>query len=151
LREAQELRELTRALLGGQPLAVLATHGPGGAHACLVAFAFTEDLAQLLLATPRATRKFENLGSDRRVALLVDNRRNRESDFREAAAATVFGFAEEVPEAEREPLLALYLQRHPHLKEFATSPATALLRVEVEKYSLVTRFQEVEELRMARG
>jgi len=148
MRDEGELRELIRKLLAGQPLAVLATHGEGGAHASLVAFAVTDDLSRLLLATPRATRKFENLASEPRVALLVDNRANRESDFREAAAATVFGSVEEVPEEERERSLALYLGRHAHLREFVASPTTALLRVNVGKYSVVTRFQEVMELRV---
>mgnify|MGYP001050231905 CR=1 FL=1 len=150
MKDSGELRKLIRDLLAGQPLAVLSTHGEEGAHASLVAFAVTEDLSQVLLATPRATRKFANLASDPRVALLVDNRSNRESDFHEAAAATVFGSAEEVPETERERSLALYLRRHAHLKDFVASPTTALLRVGVEKYSVVTRFQQVMELRICR-
>jgi hypothetical protein len=148
MKEADELRNLTAELLAGQPLAVLATHGDGGAHASLVAFAVTDDLSQLLLATPRATRKFSNLTSDPRVALLIDNRCNRQSDFREAAAATVFGSIEEVPPGDRSGLLAVYLARHAHLQEFVSSPDCAFLRVIVDKYSVVTRFQQVSELRI---
>jgi hypothetical protein len=39
-----------------------------------------------------------------------------------------------------------YLERHPHLEEFVSSPSTAMLQLDVEKYILVTRFQDVREL-----
>jgi nitroimidazol reductase NimA-like FMN-containing flavoprotein (pyridoxamine 5'-phosphate oxidase superfamily) len=136
-------------LLASQPLAVLATHSDAGPYASLVAFAATDDLRHLLFATTRATRKFANLTADSRVAFLVDNRSNQESDFHEAVAATIMGSAEEVRSADRERLLGVYLGKHPHLREFVTSPTCAFFSVEVRTYYVVTRFQEVVELRIA--
>jgi len=92
--DASELRGKVRELLGGQPLAVLATHGSAQSYASLVAFAFTDDLTYLAFATSRSTRKFANLQSSQKVAFLIDNRSNRESDFQETTAATVTGIAE---------------------------------------------------------
>ena len=140
------VEQMVRSLLASQALAVLATHGDAGPYASLVAIAATDDLKHLLFATTRATRKFANLQADARVAFLVDNRSNQAADFRDAVAATVRGRAEEVQATEREPLLALYLARHPHLRDFVASPTCAFLKVHVASYFVVTRFQEVMEL-----
>jgi len=144
--DAAEVRHRVAELLAGQPLAVLATHAQGQPYTSLVAFAATEDLRHLLFATTRATRKFANLTADERVALLVDNRSNQESDFHDAMAATVMGRAAEVPDGERQALLAIYLGRHPYLRDFVASPTCAFLKVTVEKYVVVNRFQQVMEL-----
>jgi hypothetical protein len=42
----------------------------------------------------------------------------------------------------------VYLGKHPYLEGFVTSPTCALLRIKVEKYIVVTRFQEVREIQM---
>ena len=143
------LRGKVLKLLAGQPLAVLATHGGARSYASLVAFAFTDDLAFLVFATARSTRKFANLQSSQKVAFLIDNRSNRESDFQETTAATVTGIAEEVPPEERSRFLKLYMERHPSLLDFVDSPTCALFRVRVDTYYIVTRFQEVAELHLA--
>jgi len=148
MKQLPKARQIIEDLLFGQSLAVLATHNKAGPHASLVAFAATDDLKHLLFATSRATRKFANLTSDPRVVLLLDNRANRESDFRDAAAATVVGTAEEVASAKRECFLPIYTGKHPYLIEFVNSPACALLKVQVQKYCIATRFQKVTEYRI---
>ena len=149
MTNAFELRGKVLKLLAGQPLAVLATHGSARSYASLVAFAFTDDLAFLVFATLRSTRKFANLQSSQNVAFLIDNRSNRESDFQETTAATVTGIAEEVPPEERSRFLKLYMERHPSLLDFVDSPTCVLFRVRVDTYYIVTRFQEVAELHLA--
>jgi len=121
-------RERLRALLESQRLAVLATH------------------REVLFATTRSTRKYENITADARVALLIDNRSNQDSDIHEATAVTATGRADEIEGADKERFLRLYLERHPYLQDFVNSPTCALLRVRVETYYLVNRFQEVTEL-----
>ena len=74
------------SLLNSQPLALLATQNQGQPYASLVAFAASDDLKALFFATTRSTRKYANLSSDSRVAMLVDNRSNQASDFRWAMA-----------------------------------------------------------------
>jgi hypothetical protein len=59
---------------------------------------------------------------------------------------TVLGTAEEVLELDREKYLQFYLQKHPYLEEFVTAPTCAFIRVKVEKFIMVTRFQEVREI-----
>ena len=80
------------------------------------------------------------------MALLVDNRTNQETDFGEASAVTILGTAEEILDLEREKFLKIFLKKHPYLEEFVTSPTCALIRVKVEKFIMVTQFQEVREI-----
>lgn len=133
-------------LLQSQPLAVLATHKEGQPYANLIAFASSNDLKRLYFATGRSTRKFAGISADPRVAMLVDNRSNKTSDFRSAMAATATGKAMEIAPAEKETALALYLAKHPHLKDFVNSPTCALIEIRVQTYFVVTRFQNVVEI-----
>ena len=78
--------------------------------------------------------------------MLVDNRSNKTSDFRKAMAVGALGRAEEIDDYEEDKVLEIYLAKHPHLKEFVRSPSCALLRIRVERYYLVSRFQNVTEV-----
>lgn len=135
-----------RSLLASQRLAVLATQRDGGPYASLVAFAHAQDLKRVYFATSRSTRKYANLSSESRVALLVDSRRNVLEDFHRARAVTILGRSEELKGQRRDEVLTLYLDRHPHLEDFARSPTCALIEVAVDRYILVGRFQRVSEL-----
>jgi nitroimidazol reductase NimA-like FMN-containing flavoprotein (pyridoxamine 5'-phosphate oxidase superfamily) len=139
------MRERLGALFGYQRLAVLSSHRDGQPYSNLVAFVATPDLRGLVFATTRATRKFENLTVDPRVSMLIDNRSNQVSDFREAMAVTAVGRVKELSGNQKSRILALYLDKHPYLKEFVESPTCALLQVEVITYILVERFQKVLE------
>ncbi len=143
---AVEMREIVQGLLNSQRLAVLSTLMSGRPYSNLIAFAATDDLREIFFATTRATRKFANLRAEPRVSLLIDNRSNQETDFGEASAVTVLGTAEELLGSERERYLQLYLKKHPYLEDFVTAPTCALIRVKVEKYIMVTQFQEVREI-----
>ena len=137
---------IVRRLLDEQLLAVLGTHHDGAPYTSLVAFAPTEDLRSLLFATSRATRKWANLTGDARASMLIDSRTNRAEDFADAAAVTVLGVVEEVTGEERPAFLEVFLAKHPHLTDFTAAQSCALLRLNVETYILVTRFQHVVEL-----
>jgi heme iron utilization protein len=144
--DAMEMREIVQSLLHSQRLAVLSTLMSGRPYSNLIAFAVTDDLRDIFFATTRATRKFANLTAEPRVSLLIDNRSNQETDFGEASAVTVLGTAEEVLGPELDKYLRLYLKKHPYLEDFITAPTCAIIRVKVEKYIMVTQFQEVREV-----
>ena len=146
--DSSGVREYIDNLLRAQKLMVLASNGPEYPYCNLVGFASTGDLRSLIFVTGRDTRKYNNIKADGKVSLLLDNRRNSVSDFREAAAVSVLGFAEEASGEQLEEFRELYLQRHPHLHEFVNSPYTAIMKVTVSRYILVRRFQEVVELDM---
>ena len=78
--------------------------------------------------------------------MLVDNRANEAADTYKATAVTVLGTARELSGDEREDLLARYVDKHPHLKPFVSSPTTALFKVKATKYVVVNRFQHVQEM-----
>jgi len=146
LSEESELELLIREIFESQKLAVLATQNEGQPYANLIAFAASDDLKSLYFATARATRKYANIEADARVTVLIDNRSNQDSDFSQAAAVTATGTAQEVMASKRDEILTIYLAKHPMLEEFVRSPSCALLKVQVETYYLVRRFQNVMEL-----
>ena len=146
LSEESELELLIRELFESQKLAVLGTQNEGQPYANLVAFAPSHDLKSLYFVTARATRKYANIEADARVTVLIDNRSNQDADFSQAAAVTATGSAKEVVDSKRDAVLATYLAKHPMLRDFVHSPSCALLKVQVETYYLVRRFQNVMEL-----
>ncbi|MBI9092230.1 MAG: pyridoxamine 5'-phosphate oxidase family protein [Desulfobacterium sp.] len=144
----QEALNKIETLFDTETLSVLSTHNNGQPYASLVAFAVTPDLKQILFLTPSTTRKYDNLTTNPRVAMLINNSRNKTEDIYNAMAVTATGTAMTAQDHEKKPLLSIYLKRHPHLKEFAMSPTTALVCVTVDTYTLVSRFQDVIEIRM---
>ncbi len=148
MKENEEIREILHELFSSQKLAVLGTHQLGQPYGSLVAFAAAPDLRTIFFATTRATRKFANLQADSRVSMVFDNRSNRVADFRKAVAATALGQAKETKGKERKKFAKMYLAKHPHLREFVSSPTCALVRIRVEVYYVVWRFQNVFELKV---
>ncbi|HOV29196.1 MAG TPA: pyridoxamine 5'-phosphate oxidase family protein [Synergistales bacterium] len=146
----QEVARAVGALLESQRVGVLGTFGAGSPYCSLVGFSFEPGYGRLYFATTRATRKFANLSETGRVALLVDNRGNREEDLHEASAVTAVGPVTELTGTEKDRGAAVHLTRHPSLAGFLESPTTALLALDVERYFLVRRFQEVMVLEVKR-
>jgi general stress protein 26 len=143
-----QLKKLLRELFRSQLFAALATQQLTRPHNNLVAFATTDDLKNIIFATRRVTNKYSNLLSNNNVSVLIDNRTNRDSDFRNAVAVTATGTAEEVRENEINSLLSLYLIKHHNLEKFVHSPDSALFKIKVKRYYVVRNFQEVLELKV---
>jgi nitroimidazol reductase NimA-like FMN-containing flavoprotein (pyridoxamine 5'-phosphate oxidase superfamily) len=142
------LEDLVCDLLKDQNLAVLSTDLKGRPYASLVGFLAGEGLKHLFFVTTRATRKYDALTSNPRVAMLIDNRSNSFQDFREAMAVTAVGKAREIAKDENRGVVEAYVEKHPHLADFISSPTSALISVEVNTYLVVTRFQQVMELHL---
>ncbi|MDT8389516.1 MAG: pyridoxamine 5'-phosphate oxidase family protein [Lentisphaeria bacterium] len=132
-------------LLFGQSLGVLATSLASYPYPSLVGFAVREDLSEIYFTTTRATRKYANLVRHPQASLLVDSRAHRPDDFFTAAAVSALGTAGECPAGIRAAAQAAFLKRHPQLTDFVTSATSAMMRLKVEKYILVTAFQNVVE------
>lgn len=141
------LRRTLKDVLGSQRLCVLATQGQGQPYGSLVAFASTEDLRQLVFSTSRDTRKFSNLVSEPRVALVIDTRSNRDADLKTAVAITALGPAHEAVGDEREQLARVYLAKHPRLTKFTGLARTAVCAVVVEDY-IIAGFSRVSKLKV---
>jgi len=139
----EALETQIRDLMASQKFCVLSTQEREHPYLNLIAFAETSDLRTVFFATTRVSRKYGNLAFSSGVALLVDNRSNDAADIREATAVTIIGEAREVSGSEKDALDRIYLLKQPHMEEFLCSPSTALIRVDVESYILVSRFQNV--------
>lgn len=148
MQDSPEVRKIVADLCTTQRSAVLATHHQGQPYCSLMAFAASDDLTAIYLATFRATRKYANMAADPRVALLMDNRANQPGDTHEALAVTVMGRAAEVAPTDRHRVLPMFLAKHPHMADFAASPDCTVIRVTVARYSVVSSFQEIRELPM---
>lgn len=146
MQSAQSPFEVLKALLDTQHLAVVATQMRGRPYTSLVAFVASDDLRRITFVTSRATTKYRNLCKEPNVSVLIDSRTHSVEDFSTGAAVTAVGAVTEIPGDRAEPTVERFLGKHPHLAAFARSPSTAVCRVDVEKYYLVTRFQHVEEM-----
>jgi len=145
LKEEQELFLTIHNLLSEQKLGALATHRQGEPWASLIAFAVTDNLNFIYFATPKTTRKYSNLLNDPRCSLLIDNRENLASDFSNSIAVTATGVIKELDESEKTAAFQLFLNKHPYLETFIQSPTCAFICLQVNRYNLVRRFQEVME------
>jgi nitroimidazol reductase NimA-like FMN-containing flavoprotein (pyridoxamine 5'-phosphate oxidase superfamily) len=132
-----------RQLLQSEQLAVLSTEQQGQPYASLVAFAVTAELGNILFGTPKTTRKFSNLTHNPRVAMLINNCLNQAFASDNAVSVTAVGNATEVVDFSRQDLSALFVKKHPHLKAFLGAEDTALVRVRIDRYILVRKFQDV--------
>ena len=145
-REVEPPAAQIRRLLTSEPYGVLCTQGEGQPYGSLVAFAFSDDLRSAYFATPVATRKYRLLTESDRVALLVDNRSRHVDDMMQVEAVTATGRAVVV---ERGPGFEhgshLLLSRHPYLEPFVESRSCALVRIDIVRFFLVSRFQEVSQ------
>jgi hypothetical protein len=147
-----KITTVLKDLFQHQKLGVLATvSDTSEPYVSLVAFAAVDDLDRVLFLTSRSTLKFRNMLSSSRVSMLIDNRTNEASDFDNAVAATVIGRVAEQQGPEKTDLLRVFLYKHPELTTFALEPSSALMTIVVERYLLVSRFQEVRQLEMPAG
>ncbi|MBU0946877.1 MAG: pyridoxamine 5'-phosphate oxidase family protein [Proteobacteria bacterium] len=146
--DKKEIRAHIQELLNSQLLAALSTQRNGQPYANLIAFACADTLKTILFATTKPTRKYTNLLADNRVSILVDCRSNQQADFHQASAVTLIGEAHETSSDERDTYKPIFIGRHPYLEKFVTSPTTALFKVTVKHYIMVSHFQKVMELHL---
>jgi heme iron utilization protein len=133
-----ENRNLINPLLMSQYLAVLATYYDDQPYNNLVAFAVTDDLEHILFVTSKNTRKYENIRMNKKVAMLIDSRKNENSDFKNAFALTAIGIAKEMTSEKRNRLAEIYLNKHPYIAEFLNAADSALISIAVSDYIIAS-------------
>jgi nitroimidazol reductase NimA-like FMN-containing flavoprotein (pyridoxamine 5'-phosphate oxidase superfamily) len=144
--EPRVVREQIRALLEGQPFAVLCTQGGGQPYGSLIAYAASDDLRAIAFATPVATRKYRLLCECQQVALVIDSRSQFPGAMMQVEAITATGRATQLAAgSEYDHWAGLLTTRHPQLKPFVAAPSSALFRIDIVRYLYVTRFQEVRQ------
>ena len=135
-------------LFESQSLAVLSTQKNEQPYSSLIAFAVSPDLEYFYFLTPSTTRKYENLTANPKVSILVNDSRNRADDIYSAISVTGMGVSEVVDKTIEQKALDLYLKKHPQLNEFSQAPTTAFIRITMNRYFLVNRFQNVVEVKI---
>jgi nitroimidazol reductase NimA-like FMN-containing flavoprotein (pyridoxamine 5'-phosphate oxidase superfamily) len=138
LRNDALLEQMIAGILTGQRFGVLTTDGQGQPYANLVAFAGLTSLSGILFVTGRATKKFSNMRSNSKVAILVDSRTGSDTDVATAVAVTALGRARETSAAERQDLTPVYIAKHPNLEAFATRPENSLMIIQVTEFSVAS-------------
>ncbi|MCJ7603566.1 MAG: pyridoxamine 5'-phosphate oxidase family protein [Desulfobulbaceae bacterium] len=140
-------RKTIADLLSAQKLGILATLGQAYPYQNIVAFAASGDLKKIFFATKRSTGKYKNLKRRKRVAIFIDDRSNRETDFQQATGISAIGGALELRGRNREKSAKLFLRKHPYLREFLSASDCALFTIQVRAYYVVLNFQDVVEVR----
>lgn len=142
----KQARDQIRALFDSQSLAVLASVKDDQPYASLVAYAATPDLKEIVFLTPDTTRKYDQLIHNPKVAVLINNATNQKEDIDRAMSVTATGIAAVLEHEKKNQYLDLFLQRYPHLKPFSDLKTTTLVCITVDRYVLVTQFQNVVEI-----
>lgn len=124
-------------------LAVLATEGDGQPHASLIAITPVSEFRQMIFATYRNTRKFENLLKNSRVAVLIQGEGTDVSFKQTSYALTAYGHAQEVDRADYEDVMKTHVQRNPNLAGSLQSDGLAIFLIKIETYQVVRGFDDV--------
>ena len=130
-------------LLQSQRFAVIATQEESIPYTNLVAFIHSKDLKQIIFATSKNTKKYNNIIKNPKISMLIDNRGNKPDDIKKTVAVTAVGIADELKH-DFDFYKNFYLKKHPYLKDFINSPDTVLINFKVEKFLLVDNFQNVK-------
>jgi len=133
-------KEKLSNFLKKQRFAVIATQGNNELYTNLVTFLVNQNIKKIYFPTSKNTKKFKNLSSNSMVSILIDNRVNKPKDIKNAIAVTVIGKSKEIKDKK---VNKKFLKKHPYLKEFVTSKDCAMIEIDVEKYIIVEKFQNV--------
>lgn len=142
----EELKKI-KYLFESQILGVIATDNNGQPYVNLVAFAYTKDLKNIIFATKKNTTKYKNIIKNAKISILIDNRQNTPSDFEKAVSLTALGDATEIT-LNTTFYKKVFLNKHPNLLSFIDSSDSALVKIQVEKYQYVNKFQDIINIEM---
>ncbi len=143
MTEDQSIREAAEQLLKEQLFGVLSTYGSDGPHSVIVSFAAADRFREIVIVTPRSTRKFANILKEDAVSFFLDNRSNSITDLQRLIALEARGHAEAIPQEETFSYREIYTAKYPELREFAESPSNVLVKIKVQSYELIHHFQNV--------
>ncbi len=130
-------------LLKSQKFAVISTQGENAPYTNLISFVASNGIKNLVFATNKDTKKYQNIKSNSKVSILIDNRDNTESDIQKAIVVTGIGTAYEL-EKDVDFYKDLYLKKHPYLTNFVNTKKSVFIDIKINKYIVVNRFKNVE-------
>jgi len=148
MNKVDQVKNTIRNIASGELFGVLATSVSDVPYTNLIAFVLQDDLKKLFFATPRDTRKFKHLTVNEKVSFHVHNSNNSPENIGSGIGITITGRASECSKNYFERAMVLYLLKHPQMKEFINSPNIAFVSVDIERYDVVERFQNVTVLKV---
>ena len=126
-------------VLRSQDMCVLATVSENTPHCSLMAYITDKHCRKIYMITHRDTKKYTNLQANPSVSLLIDTRLSKRDLPREKVQALnangIFALVES--QSEIDELRDLFIQTHPHLREFAMHQNAALFAVELQSLQLL--------------
>lgn len=128
-----------KAIVRKKDTCVLATASDNKPHCSLMAYVSDDECRTIYMVTHKQTRKYRNLLENPYVSLLIDTRDEDTGQRRLAASAlTASGVYEKIEDQQRkDSIRERLLEKHPHLKEFASDPDAEVLSVKVTFFLLL--------------
>jgi len=148
MNKIDRLKNTIRNMASKELFGVFATSVSDVPYTTLIAFVLQDDLKKLFFATPRDTKKFKNLTINEKVSFHVQNSNNSPKDIGSAIGITITGKASECSKNKSEEAITSYLLKHPQMREFIYALNTALISIDIERYDVVERFQNVTVLKV---
>jgi general stress protein 26 len=128
-----------KEVIQSQDMCVLATVSGDKPHCSLMAYVTDKDCRSIYLITHKDTSKYLNIVENPSVCMLIDTRLIHRGEERHSAKAlTVNGVAESIVEStERVSFYTDFLERHRHMKDFASHPNAEVLAVRIKSLQLL--------------
>lgn len=148
MNKTDRLKNIIRDIGFEELFGVLATSNNNIPYTNLIAFVLQNDIKKLFFGTPRDTKKFKNLTVNDKVSFHIQNTKNSLEDIENAIGITITGKAFECSKQHLEEVIATYLLKYPQMKTFIYSSNIAFISIDIEKYHVVEKFQDVTVLKM---
>lgn len=143
----QELRNFVRKMHENQRLGVLVSRRGIYPYPTLVAFYNSPDLSTIICATSVNTRKYENITKNPHISFMINNAQNAPDDVSVSSVITAFGIATcSERDEDINDIISNLEKKHPVLLDFFRAPSTRFILMHVERYQIVSQFQNVQEL-----
>ena len=80
------------------------------------------------------------------ISILIDDRKNKSNDIKNAAAITVIGQAYKINKEDSK-IIDLFKIKHPNLLNFILSSDSVLIEIKVDNFIFVNNFEKIKTFR----
>ena len=125
---------------------MLATERRGLPYTNLIGYLLSRDFKYLYFFTPKNTMKYKNIEINPNVSIIINNRDKSSNKKTLITAVTVIGKASILEKFDRT-IISEFLFYYPELTEFTKPGLNALVKIDIDKYILVSKLQHVVEVK----
>jgi nitroimidazol reductase NimA-like FMN-containing flavoprotein (pyridoxamine 5'-phosphate oxidase superfamily) len=137
------MKSTVASVLNQQIQCVLATLGDKELALHLMAYAFSENLDEIYLASLENTQKVKNMRGNPKVTCLWNNRTGNNTDHTEGLAMSGFAKARELTGEDNQTALHLLSQRNATLKPLMSDPSVIIFALHIDRYQWVEGYTRV--------